>query len=390
MPAGPPAGLSICSRADSLTSSARKGAWAYSSLRPRLTKSRATSPAGPSQRHETEAPPHTTCTGAAPSHTAHSTPGAPRTAYRHRKQRPAAKWGPGAGERGAGSGERASHRGGDGGRDLGAGSTVRAWRFPWRSRPARTTRSSSTPGARAGAGRAAGRRDLRRHRRHQHRGRARRVRPGQGVLRGAAVAARRLRAAALRRRARPRLRPAGADPGPARPRPDRRAPSRCPASGRPRTCCSGCGRPEQPPARIEVVPFPRSCPAWRDGRVRRRAGHPRGPVHLPAVRADRAGRPRRVVGGRHRPADPARRDPRPQGHGRPGARPPSWIRDVGAARPGPTRPPAATTCWRTPRRWSRTWCDQHIALYVNEFTAGPGPDGYAAADALLGRAAAAG
>jgi 1,4-dihydroxy-6-naphthoate synthase len=34
--------------------------------------------------------------------------------------------------------------------------------------------------------------------------------------------------------------------------------------------------------------------------------------------------------------------------------------------------------------------DQHIALYVNEFTEDLGPGGYAAIDALLGRAAAAG
>ena len=34
--------------------------------------------------------------------------------------------------------------------------------------------------------------------------------------------------------------------------------------------------------------------------------------------------------------------------------------------------------------------DRHIALYVNEFTADLGPEGYAAMDALLGRAAAAG
>jgi 1,4-dihydroxy-6-naphthoate synthase len=34
--------------------------------------------------------------------------------------------------------------------------------------------------------------------------------------------------------------------------------------------------------------------------------------------------------------------------------------------------------------------DQHIALYVNEFTRDLGPDGYAAIDGLLGRAAAAG
>jgi 1,4-dihydroxy-6-naphthoate synthase len=33
---------------------------------------------------------------------------------------------------------------------------------------------------------------------------------------------------------------------------------------------------------------------------------------------------------------------------------------------------------------------QHIKLYVNEFTLELGPDGYAAADALLGRAARAG
>jgi 1,4-dihydroxy-6-naphthoate synthase len=32
---------------------------------------------------------------------------------------------------------------------------------------------------------------------------------------------------------------------------------------------------------------------------------------------------------------------------------------------------------------------QHIALYVNEFTLNLGEEGYAAADALLGRAAAA-
>jgi 1,4-dihydroxy-6-naphthoate synthase len=34
--------------------------------------------------------------------------------------------------------------------------------------------------------------------------------------------------------------------------------------------------------------------------------------------------------------------------------------------------------------------DRHIALYVNEFTADLGDQGYAAVDALLGRATAAG
>ncbi len=38
----------------------------------------------------------------------------------------------------------------------------------------------------------------------------------------------------------------------------------------------------------------------------------------------------------------------------------------------------------------RSVVDQHIALYVNEFTASLGPDGHAAVDALLTRAAAAG
>jgi hypothetical protein len=50
-----------------------------------------------------------------------------------------------------------------------------------------------------------------RHRRHQHRGRKRRVRRGQGVLRRAALSARPVHAAAERRRARTWLRPARPD-----------------------------------------------------------------------------------------------------------------------------------------------------------------------------------
>ena len=76
----------------------------------------------------------------------------------------------------------------------------------------------------------------------------------------------------------------------------------------------------RPPARIEVVPFHEIMPGVAAGALRRRAGHPRGPVHLPPARPERPGRPRRVVGGRHRPADPARRDPGPARRGRPGGR----------------------------------------------------------------------
>ena len=69
------------------------------------------------------------------------------------------------------------------------------------------------PGPRPRPGRARARRDLRRHRHHQRHGRARRVRRAEGVVRRAAVGPRRVRAAALRRRAGPGLRPAGPHPG---------------------------------------------------------------------------------------------------------------------------------------------------------------------------------
>src|SRR5690606_34671625 len=45
------------------------------------------------------------------------------------------------------------------------------------------------------------------------------------------------------------------------------------------------------------------------------AGHPRGPLHLPPVRAAYGRRPRRVVGGGDGTADPAGRDRRPPRHG---------------------------------------------------------------------------
>ena len=57
---------------------------------------------------------------------------------------------------------------------------------------------------------------------------------------------------------------------------------------------------------------------------------------------------------------------------------------------GRSRSCPAATCWRTRRRWTRTVADQHIGLYVNEFTADLGEDGYAAVRGLLTRAAAEG
>ena len=245
-------------------------------------------------------------------------------------------------------------------------------------------------GARPGAGRAAGRGHLRRRRRDQHRGRCGgefdlvkvsyaalpwlldqyELLPCGGALgRGCGP----LVLAARRRR-----RLAG-----------RAAAWRCPATGPPRTCCMRLWSAAAPPAAVDRGAVRRDHAGGGGRALRRRAGHPRGPLHLPPVRPARPGRPRRVVGERHRPADPARRDPGPPRRGRPG-RGGRVGPGLGAARPGPTRPPAATTCWPTRRRWSPTWSTSTSALYVNAFTEDLGAEGYAAVDALLGRAAAEG
>ena len=203
------------------------------------------------------------------------------------------------------------------------------------------------------AGRAAGRGHLRRHRRHQHRRRARRVRRGEGVLRRAAVAARPVRAAAQRRRARPRLRPARAAPaGDARlaRRPHRRGAERA-LDGVPAVPAVG-GRPAAGPHRRRAV---RADHARRCATARYDAGLV---IHearftYPAVRADGAGRPRRVVGARHRPADPARRDPGPRATSTPRALDRGGAR-VGRVRLGRTRPRRATTSPSTPPRCRRT------------------------------------
>ena len=243
-------------------------------------------------------------------------------------------------------------------------------------------------GARAARRRAAARRHVRRHRRHQHRRRARRVRRRQGVLRGAAVAARRLRAAAQRRRARPRLRAAGADPRATSPSLD---------------------------GRTVAVPSERSTAyllfrlwaagpapgAHRRRAVRRdHAGGARRRATTPGWSSTRRASPTRRTGcsalvdlgewweARHRPADPARRDPGP---------PRPRRRRAGRA----PRGRRSSTRGRTRRRrrdyvaahadeMSPDVQPQHIALYVNEFTRDLGDEGYAAAEALLDRAHAAG
>ena len=108
---------------------------------------------------------------------------------------------------------------------------------------------------------------LRRHRHHEHRGRARRVRRGQGVLRGAAVAARSTtrccRAAARSAAAAVRsCSPAATDRSSSAV-----ARSRCRASARPRTCCSGCGRAAQRAGSASTsCRSPRSCPRCATGR----------------------------------------------------------------------------------------------------------------------------
>ena len=85
---------------------------------------------------------------------------------------------------------------------------------------------------------------------------------------------------------------------------------------------------------------------------RRRADHPRVTLHLPDVRADRAGRPRRLVGDRDRPADPAGSDPGPPQLRRASSSPGSARRSAAASNtPGPIRRPHAATCSSTPRRW---------------------------------------
>ncbi|HEU4349690.1 MAG TPA: 1,4-dihydroxy-6-naphthoate synthase [Actinoplanes sp.] len=145
---------------------------------------------------------------------------------------------------------------------------------------------------------------------------------------------------------------------------------------------------QQPPARIEVVPFHRIMPGVADGRYD--AGLV---IHEARFTYPRYGLTALADLGEW------------------------WEKDTGLpiplgailARKGVVDPAAATEWIRS--SVSMAWANpdasrdfvlqnaqemepdvvrQHIALYVNEFTLDLGEDGYAAADALLGRAAAAG
>ena len=111
---------------------------------------------------------------------------------------------------------------------------------------------------------------------------------------------------------------------------------------------------DQPPARIEVVPFHEIMPGVAAGRYD--AGLV---IHEARFTYPRYGLTALVDLGewweaRHRPADPARRDPGPPRRGRPG-RGGGLDPRLGAAGLGRPGRAAASTCWRTRRRWSPTW-----------------------------------
>ena len=141
------------------------------------------------------------------------------------------------------------------------------------------------------------------------------------------------------------------------------------------------GGPRRRP-RIEVVPFHEIMPAVAAGRYdaglvihEARFTYPR---HGLTALVDLG----RVVGGR----TPACRSRSARSWPAAGAVDPAR-RPRGSAsrcgRRGPTRPRAASTSWRTPRRWSRTSSTGTSALYVNDFTTDLGAEGHAAVEALL-------
>ena len=172
----------------------------------------------------------------------------------------------------------------------------------------------------------------------------------------------------------------------------RRSP--CRASARPRICCSGCGPRTSCPGgvgEIVVMPFHEIMPAVRDGKVdaglvihEARFTYQNYGLHC---LADMGEHWESTTGA----ADPARRDHRQAVAGR---------RDAARCWPTSART-SVRMAWDDPEA-SRPYvlehaqemdpavADQHIGLYVNEFTADLGEDGYAAVRGLLTRAAAEG
>ena len=193
-------------------------------------------------------------------------------------------------------------------------------------------------------------------------------------------------AAAERRRAGTRLRPARADP--------RRAsrawtgapwPSR--PSARPRTCCSGCGPPVSVRPRIDVVPFAEIMPAVRDGRYD--AGLV---IHEARFVYPSTGSGRWSTSASGGSSDTGLPIPL-------GAILARRSLDAGAITAAVRG--SVEYAWAHPaasgdyvaehaQEMSPDVQQRHIALYVNEFTRDLGDEGYAAADALLTRAYAAG
>ena len=138
-----------------------------------------------------------------------------------------------------------------------------------------------------------------------------------------------------------------------------------------------------------AVPRDHARGAGRQGR--RRAGHPRGALHLPELRAAQARRHGRALGAHHRPADPAGRDHRQALAGRGAAARARRRRSAPRCGwPGTTRRRPAPYVLEHAQEMDPAVADQHIGLYVNEFTADLGEDGYAAVRGLLTRAAAEG
>ena len=161
-----------------------------------------------------------------------------------------------------------------------------------------------------------------------------------------------------------------------------RSPSR--AATPPPSCC--CGSPRPSAGEVEVLRYDRILDAVADRRGRRRADHPREPVHLRRPRPRARRRPGRVVGGDDRPADPA------GGHLR-AQRPRRGVageveRAIRASVEYAFAHPEASREWvrEHAQELSDDVCDQHIALYVNEFSIDLGDEGLEAIDRLLQRA----
>jgi len=96
------------------------------------------------------------------------------------------------------------------------------------------------------------------------------------------------------------------------------------------------------------------------------------------------------VGVRDRSAEPARRHPRtvPAAGGSGRKQPRGYGHRCGTHTR--TRPASRAYVLAHAQEMEQSVVDQHIALYVNDFTENLGPEGYAAVNALLGRAAAVG